>query len=323
MPSLGMMMTDFSAAMGFVSLTVFSMCSSAALRLMGISLLLLMAPACGSRADFSASDSADSATEPPATEQSAAELSEPESSEAKNSEAENSEPLGAPSLIDQAANPTGEPEGALGELSEEPALTVAIGEPLPPFTRDDLTKLTAEGEILAQSWFDLAGLGKATTPPVFTEALQAFRREAQETMPAIAPFLGTWHDDASIGKPYKVTIFPAEQADQVCLLEVREEQQIAQEIIYAPIFHLSVATVVEGELRSERLRTAQATVRLAESFTGDKTMLLSMDNGEGIYAFGLQSPPALPADLSPGMAEAVTEALPAVGCEALAIAGEP
>ncbi|MEL7522789.1 MAG: hypothetical protein AAGJ80_14435, partial [Cyanobacteria bacterium J06553_1] len=264
MPSLGMMMTDFSAAMGFVSLAVFSMRSSAALRLMGISLLLLMAPACGSIVDSSVSDSADSAdsvAEPPAVE--------------------NSEPLGAPSLIDQAANPTGEPEGALGELSEEPALTVATGEPLPPFTRDNLTKITAEGEILAQSWFDLAGLGKATTPPVFTEALQAFRREAQETMPAIAPFLGTWHDDASIGKPYRVTIFPAEQADQVCLLEVREEQQIAQEIIYAPIFHLSVATVVEGELRSERLRTAQATVRLAESFTGDKTMLLSMDNGEG------------------------------------------
>ncbi|MEO1445025.1 MAG: hypothetical protein AAFV46_02080, partial [Cyanobacteria bacterium J06635_11] len=230
MPSLGMMMTDFSAAMGFVSLAVFSMCSSAALRLMGISLLLLMAPACGSKADFSASDSAESATERPATEPSAAESSEPESSEA-----ENSEPSGAPSLIDQAANPTGEPESAFGELSEESALTVATGEPLPPFTRDDLTKLTAEGEILAQSWFDLAGLGKATTPPVFTEALQAFRREAQETMPAIAPFLGTWHDDASIGKPYRVTIFPAEQADQVCLLEVREEQQIAQEIIYAPI----------------------------------------------------------------------------------------
>lgn len=229
----------------------------------------------------------------------------PESSEAPESIDSN-----LPSLIDAAANPDGTPDPLTA-----PSLTVATGEPLPMLSRDELTTLTSEGKTLAQSWVDLAGLGKVIAPPPFTEALKTYRREALTNEPTIAPFLGTWHDDGSISRVYYLSIFPAKAADQVCVLEYRAGQQVVEEIVTDPIFTLSLATVTEGELRSPTVRTTQATARQVELATGDKAALLDVSNADnGVYSFGLQGLPALPPGATPTMKEEISQGLDTLGC---------
>jgi hypothetical protein len=199
----------------------------------------------------------------------------------------------------------------------EPTLLVDSGEPLPPLTSSEISALTTEAETQTQTWFDLAGLDKMMRPPAFSEELQAFRSEWQASNPIIAPYLGRWHDGASAGQLYTLTIFPAEAPDQVCILEYRPGWKVVEDVILEPIFSLSKATVTEKDFLSSRLRSASTALRQETFFTGETVAFFDvLDAGGQVHVFALETPPTLPVDLTPNMVEAVSQALPELGCKA-------
>ena len=234
-----------------------------------------------------------------------------------------SPPLDSESENNEASEPGRSPDlnspnsGAVvpRDRFSEPPLTVATGEALPPLTVSELEQMRSEAAQITQSWFDLAGLNKLIWPPVFSEELQDFRARWDTEAGAIAPFLGLWHNDGGAGQIYTLSIFPADTPSQVCVLEYRPGWKVIEDVLLEPIFALSTATVVEGDLLGSRLRSTTTASRQGEFFTGDAIALLDVVNTEQkVEVLALKSPPILPAELSDNMTTAALEALPTMGC---------
>ncbi|GAB4215471.1 MAG: hypothetical protein OHK0012_15670 [Synechococcales cyanobacterium] len=225
---------------------------------------------------------------------------------------------GSTPIQGEASSPTNAEVSEPTEIVDpftEPTLLVDRGESLPPLSTSEVSTLTTEAQTQGQTWFDLAGLDKMMRPPAFSEELQAFRAEWQVSNPIIAPYLGRWHDGASAGQLYTLTIFPAETPDQVCVLEYRPGWKVVEDVILEPIFSLSKATVTEKDFLSRRLRSTSTALRQETFFTGDTVAFFDVldDGGQG-HVFALESPSALPIDLTPNMLEAVSQASPELGC---------
>ncbi|NJN30204.1 MAG: WG repeat-containing protein [Synechococcales cyanobacterium RM1_1_8] len=201
----------------------------------------------------------------------------------------------------------------------QPFLVVNNGAPLPPLTSSEVTRLNNEASANIQSWLALAGVGASAPPTEFTEALQSWQQQQQATNPVTAPFLGLWQGEPpASGYPHYLGVIPANEANQVCLVEYQQGQQIAFEIFPAT-FVLSKATIAQGNLRSPRLRSVQSvsTRYPFENGSGGTTKVLSLlqatDNNR-VRSFSLTDPSGLYDSFSPRMRRELTQSLSALGC---------
>jgi hypothetical protein len=259
--------------------------------------------------------------------------------------------------VKESTSPAVSSEPLLGE----PFLTTEMGKPQPPLNADERKQLHDDGERSIQFWVEAAQAGKTTRPNDFTESLQAFRAESQVSNAAIAPFMGLWQETApdsgypadlsrsrkrllesapEANYPYYLNIFPAKEANQVCILRYRREgdppskalpsktlPNTAQTAegreaeflanIAPPIFELSKATVVDGNLLGDRLRTTADSVQV-KPFYGGKAEFLAIDASasalDPIQVFSLADQPVILASFSPRMREELSQELPKRGC---------
>jgi hypothetical protein len=241
-------------------------------------------------------------------------------------------------------------------LLGEPFLTTEMGKPPPPLNVAERKRLYDDGERSIQFWVEAAQAGKTTRPTDFTESLQAFRAESQVANAAIAPFIGLWQETApdsgypadlsrsrkrllesapEANYPYYLNIFPAKEANQVCILryrrqgdppskvlpstaqtaEGREAEALAN--IAPPIFELSKATIVDGNLLGDRVRTTSDSVQVKPFYGGNAEFLAidaSYSSIDPIEVFSLADQPVILASFSPHMREELARELPAKGC---------
>jgi hypothetical protein len=239
-------------------------------------------------------------------------------------------------------------------LLGEPFLTTEMGKPQPPLNAAERKLLRDDGERSIQFWVEAAQAGKTTRPTDLTESLQAFRAESQVANAAIAPFMGLWQETApdsgypadlsrsrkrllesapEANYPYYLNIFPAQEANQVCILryrregdppskalpstaqtaEGREAESLAD--IAPPIFELSKATVVDGNLLGDRLRTTADSVQVKPFYGGNAEFLaIEASALDPIQVFSLADQPVILASFSPRMREALSQELPKRGC---------
>ena len=193
----------------------------------------------------------------------------------------------APGNCEIAPSPT--------ESLTEPPLRVVKQSPLPPLSAAELNQLSSQGASNIQSWIDIAGLGKVSPPNEFTTALEEIDQQQQTLNPAIAPFLGLWEGEPpASGYPYFLSIFPANEPDQVCIVEYQQGQQIAAEIFPAT-FVISKATVSQGNLLSPRLRSSQTVSQVQSSHSGPSKLLavLQPNINNPVRVFSLADHPAL------------------------------
>lgn len=199
----------------------------------------------------------------------------------------------------------------------EPPLRVVSGDPLPLLTAAELSQLNQEGENSIQSWIDIAGVGATRSPTEFTEALQATYQQQQTRNPDTAPFLGLWEGEPpASGYSYYLSIFPANEANQVCIVEYQRGQQIASEIEPAT-FTLSKATVTQGNLLSPRLRSIQ-TASQVRPFHGGTARFLSIlqpSANNPVRVFSLTDRSALYSGFSSRMLQELSQATSELGCE--------
>ena len=214
------------------------------------------------------------------------------------------------------------------ESLTEPPLRVVKQATLPPLSAAELSQLSSEGANGIQSWIDIAGLGKVSPPAEFTTALQEIDQQQQAQNPVTAPFLGLWEGEPpASGYPYFLSIFPANEPDQVCIIEYQQGQQIAAEIEPAT-FTISKATVAQGNLLSPRLRSSQTVSQVQSSYSGTSKFLavLQPNINHPVRVFSLADHPALHnryADqsvlynsFSPRMISQLTKARTELNCEA-------
>ncbi|MGC1524562.1 MAG: WG repeat-containing protein [Phormidesmis sp.] len=198
----------------------------------------------------------------------------------------------------------------------EPPLNINNNSPLPPLTPDELSRLKSEGTEYIQSWINLAGVGATSNPTEFTPALQTLNQQQQARNPRTAPFLGLWQGEPpASGYPYYLSIFPATEADQVCIIEYQQGQQIAFEVFPAT-FTLSKATVAQGNLLSPRLRSTQSASQVQPYYNGTAKFLTALQPTENnrVHPFSLTDKSALYNSFSPRMLSDLSQALPELGC---------
>ena len=198
----------------------------------------------------------------------------------------------------------------------EPPLRVVSGDPLPLLTAAELSQLNQEGKNSIQSWIDIAGVGATPSPTEFTEALQATYQQQQTRNPDTAPFLGLWEGEPpASGYSYYLSIFPANEANQVCIVEYQRGQQIASEIVPAT-FTLSKATVTQGNLLSPRLRSTQTAsqVRPFHSGTAKFLSVLQPSANNPVRVFSLTDRSALYNGFSSRMLQELSQATSKLGC---------
>lgn len=198
----------------------------------------------------------------------------------------------------------------------EPPLRVVSGDPLPLLTAAELSQLNQEGENSIQSWINIAGVGATRSPTEFTEALQATDQQQQTRNPNTAPFLGLWEGEPpASGYSYYLSIFPANKANQVCIVEYQRGQQIASEIEPAT-FTLSKATVTQGNLLSPRLRSIQAASQVRPFHNGTAKFLsvLKPSTNNPVRVFSLTDRSALYNGFSSRMLQELAQATSKLGC---------
>ena len=128
--------------------------------------------------------------------------------------------------------------------------------------------------------------------------------------------MGLWQGEPpASGYPYYLSIVPANETNQVCIVEYQRGQQIAAEIEPAT-FTLSKATVEQGNLLSPRLRSTQAASQVQPFYNGTAkflTMLQPAANNP-VRIFSLTDPSALYSGFSPRMLNELSQALPELDC---------
>ncbi|PSR15810.1 hypothetical protein C8255_21200, partial [filamentous cyanobacterium CCP3] len=150
-------------------------------------------------------------------------------------------------------------------VPDAPAAEVDPATLLPPLSPAALQQRNAELSQLIDSELALAGLGKITRlgKPVSLELAQ-YRQEWAAVNPAVAPFLGTWVRDWNL-MPYDfTTVMPSTVPGQVCLVRYRqmETETVPFEIFTTPP-KFSVGRVVDGQLVSRDVQTAESLIRLS------------------------------------------------------------
>ncbi|MGB2926938.1 MAG: hypothetical protein WBB82_16680 [Limnothrix sp.] len=205
--------------------------------------------------------------------------------------------------------------------------TINSKSPLPILNSNELTLLATNLEDAKNQWFGLAGFLKVEQPPIFTEELQAYRKGWMAKNPAIAPFLGFWHNEESEGYRYSLNVFPAVEPGQVCILEYQPERSLlltdeatgktVKDLISAEILSLSVGQVQSGQLQSSEISTAITAIAREEytlSETYDVELTSVLDNEGEMRVLAAAAPPALPEEFPQELAEVFTKTLAEQGC---------
>jgi hypothetical protein len=208
-----------------------------------------------------------------------------------------------------------------------PDLAISSEPLLPTLTADELTLLTTNSENAKNQWFALAGFMKVEQPPHFTEELQSYRQAWMATNPAIAPFLGFWHNEESEGYRYSLNIFPAAAPGQVCIFEYQPERSIlltdtvtgetVKDVISAEILSLSVGQVQSGQLQSSQISTATKAIArdeymLSEAY--DVESMGMMDDEGNMHVVAAAAPPTLPSEFPQELSAIFMETLAEQGC---------
>ena len=198
----------------------------------------------------------------------------------------------------------------------EPPLQVVDGNPLPLPTDAERRKTIEEGYNSIQSWINIAGVGATSPPTQYTEALEATYLQQQALNPYTATFLGVWQGDPlASGYPYYLSILPAKEADQVCIVEYQRGQQIDAEPEPA-IFTLSKATVTQDNLLSPRLRSSLTASQTLPFYNGMARFLTVqyLNPNSYVRAFSLTDRSALYNGFSPRMLSELSQAMSELDC---------
>ena len=197
-----------------------------------------------------------------------------------------------------------------------PPLQVINGDPLPLLTVAERHKIIEEGNNSIQSWINLAGVGATSSPNEFTEALQATYLQQQADNPYTATFLGVWEGEPpASGYSYYQGIFPANEANQVCIVEYQRGQQIDLEPEPAT-FTLSKATVTQDNLLSPRLRSSLTASQVRPFHSGTARFLTVQQPAANnrVRVFSLANRSALYDSFSPRMLQELSQATSELGC---------
>ena len=198
----------------------------------------------------------------------------------------------------------------------EPPLQVVNGDPLPLPTDAERQKTIEEGNNSIQSWIDIAGVGATSPPTQYTEAHAATYLQQAALNPYTATFLGVWQGaPLSSEYPYYLSILPAKEADQVCIVEYQRGQQIDAEPEPA-IFTLSKATVTQDNLLSPRLRSSLTASQTLPFYNGMARFLTVqyIDPNSYVRTFSLTDRSALYNGFSPRMLSDLSQAMSELDC---------
>ncbi len=176
-------------------------------------------------------------------------------------------------------------------------------------TAAEISQLEGALAIGQESWFGLAGLNKVEHPPELPEELITYRQNWQKKDPAIAPFLGLWHDDEYSNNRYHVSVFPsATIPSYVCVLEFKPEwsmnlegENAQKDTISEGIFSVSLAKagsaqLIGAELRSYELAIAETEFGVSETYPVELAPF--MDEADNIRILAAAGLPAIPSNLS-------------------------
>lgn len=176
-------------------------------------------------------------------------------------------------------------------------------------TDAEIIELVVGSEQLENNWFGLAGLAKLEHPPELPDELVAYRESWRRKDPAIAPFLGFWHDSDYSANRYYLSIFPSRLDDHVCVVEFKPEWSLGilaegfePDVISEGIFSLSLAKAGAAQLQGENIRAdelaiAATTFGIVEDYPVELFPLYDAQNRIRLVAAANvpQLPPDLPA----------------------------
>ena len=211
---------------------------------------------------------------------------------------------------------------------EEVQLPIVLEPLLPPLNWIDIASLRSILTEQTESWFGLAGLGKLSEPPPVPETLPAYRQSWSEVNPAIAPFLGLWHDDQDAQNRYHISIFPSPTPGSACVLEFKPEWSLKlvdesgqptgyKDVISEQILSFSVATIQGAQLRSSQVRMTTRAMKMDE-YTLNQPYSVELnsviDDDGTIRVLAAADLPTLPPDLPETLQQEVRQALANQDC---------
>lgn len=197
-----------------------------------------------------------------------------------------------------------DPMAVPGEpLAEEPMaapMSVDSASLLPPLSPTEQAQHRADMDLWIQADMDWIGLGKLSRVgwPLAPE-VEAFRQAWAEVDPAIAPFLGRWVRDWDMMPHAYLTVLPSRVPGQVCVVRYRQEETatVPFEVITTPL-GVSVALVIDGQLRSTDLRSSEAWLQIAPAsdYVAYPIEFLATVEGDRLELYASQQPPRLDPD---------------------------
>lgn len=201
--------------------------------------------------------------------------------------------------------------------------------PLPLLDAAAIETLKTTVDDARNSWFALAGLNKVEYPPALTAELVAYRQRWQKIDPAIAPFLGVWHDDQdSQNNRYSLSIFPSQSRTHACVVEFKPEWSLSlwneatqdysiKDIISAGMFSVSLGKAGSAQLRSSEVRLSELAIApeifgVTENY--DVELMGVLDGQNNNRALASNGLPLMPSDLSEEQSLTVKKAIADYGC---------
>lgn len=150
------------------------------------------------------------------------------------------------------------------------AQTVTEVEELPLLVDVEIIVLVIRAEQLLGDWLGLAGLNKLDYPPALPDELVTYRDNWRQKDPAIASFLGLWHDAAYSNNRYYLSIFPSAIDDHVCVVEFKPKysvnfggEEFEPDVISEGIFSVSLAKAKAAQLLGEKIRGDELAINSA------------------------------------------------------------
>jgi hypothetical protein len=203
-----------------------------------------------------------------------------------------------PVELEDPATVTGAPipgEATPGEPDPTAPIPVDPASLLPPLSPSEQAQHRADMDLWIQSDMDLIGLGKLGQVgwPLAAE-VEDFRQEWAAVDPAIAPFLGKWVRDWNMMPHAYLTVLPSRVPGQVCLVGYRQQETatVPFEVITTPLA-VSVALVIDGQLRSADVRSAENLIQIApaSAYVAYPIEFLATVEGDRLELYASQQPP--------------------------------
>ena len=199
--------------------------------------------------------------------------------------------------------------------AEQPSVTKGLS-----LLRDaELIALVVRGEQTLSDWLGLAGLNKLEHPPERPEELITYRNNWRQKDPAIAPFLGFWHDADYSDNRYYLSIFPSAIDDHVCVVEFKPKfsvnfggEEFEPDVISGGIFSVSLAKATAAQLSGQKIKADELainskTLNFPEEYQAE--FLPFYDSQGYVRVVAAANVPQLPPDLPTEFLETAQEFL--------------